>query len=173
MNRILVLLVTFAFAAMMGCESAPEDQASTDNTPTEAHMDEPADDAMPEPNKELEQAMAMGLTIEDHVEGTGAEAEAGKIVHVHYTGWLFDDSKPENKGTKFDSSHDRGEPIVFPLGAGRVIKGWDLGFAGMKEGGQRTLTIPSELGYGERGTPGGPIPGGATLLFDVELVQVQ
>jgi FKBP-type peptidyl-prolyl cis-trans isomerase len=105
-------------------------------------------------------------------QGTGAEAVAGKQVVVHYTGWLRDASKPDSRGAKFDSSRDRSAPFSFVLGAGRVIKGWDEGVAGMKGGGQRTLVIPPELGYGARGA-GGVIPPNATLIFDVELVDVQ
>lgn len=104
--------------------------------------------------------------------GTGAEAVPGKSVSVHYTGWLYAPSKPGSKGTKFDSSVDRGEAFVFPLGAGRVIRGWDEGVAGMKVGGKRTLTIPSDMAYGSRGA-GGLIPPNATLIFDVELLGVQ
>lgn len=107
----------------------------------------------------------------DHKIGTGDTAVAGKSVTVHYTGWLFDAAAADNKGKKFDSSRDRGEPFVFPLGAGRVIAGWDQGVAGMKVGGQRTLTIPPELGYGARGA-GSVIPPNATLVFDVELLGV-
>ena len=113
-----------------------------------------------------------GPKMTDHKIGTGAEAVAGKMVSVHYTGWLFDASAPDNKGKKFDSSRDRGQPFEFPLGAGRVIAGWDQGVAGMKVGGQRTLTIPPELGYGARGA-GGVIPPNATLVFDVELLGVR
>jgi len=105
------------------------------------------------------------LKIEDIVVGTGVEAVAGKDVTVHYTGTLTD-------GTKFDSSLDRGNPFVFSLGAGEVIKGWDQGVAGMKVGGKRKLTIPSSLGYGDRGA-GAVIPPGATLLFEVELLDVE
>ena len=94
--------------------------------------------------------------------GDGAEATAGKNVSVHYTGWLTD-------GTKFDSSVDRGRPFEFPLGAGRVIRGWDEGVAGMKIGEKRRLTIPSHMGYGARGA-GGVIPPNATLVFEVELL---
>ena len=104
--------------------------------------------------------------------GTGAEAVAGNTVTVHYTGWLFDTAAPDNKGQKFDSSRDRDDPFQFPLGAGRVIAGWDQGVAGMKVGGQRTLVIPPELGYGARGA-GGVIPPNATLVFDVELLGVE
>ena len=108
----------------------------------------------------------------EHKVGTGAEAVAGKTVAVHYTGWLFDAAAPENKGKKFDSSRDRGDTFKFPLGGGRVIAGWDQGVAGMKVGGQRTLVIPPELGYGARGA-GGVIPPNATLVFDVELLGVE
>jgi FKBP-type peptidyl-prolyl cis-trans isomerase len=113
----------------------------------------------------------MPIQMTDTTEGTGAEAAAGKTVSVHYTGWLFDPSAPENKGRKFDSSRDRGDAFAFELGAGRVIAGWDQGVAGMRVGGHRRLTIPPELGYGARGA-GGVIPPGATLVFDVELLGV-
>src|SRR6478752_7699613 len=106
-----------------------------------------------------------GLKYTDDQVGTGTEATAGKTVVVHYTGWLLD-------GTKFDSSRDRNQPFSFPLGAGRVIKGWDEGVAGMKVGGKRTLEIPPDLGYGARGA-GGVIPPNATLVFDVELVEIR
>jgi FKBP-type peptidyl-prolyl cis-trans isomerase len=104
--------------------------------------------------------------------GTGAEAASGQRVTVHYTGWLYDESRADHKGTKFDSSRDRNEPFTFRLGAGEVIRGWDEGVAGMKVGGQRTLTIPPGLGYGARGA-GGVIPPNATLVFDVELLEVR
>ena len=112
------------------------------------------------------------LVKTDHKTGKGAEAIAGKLVDVHYTGWLYDAAKADHKGTKFDSSLDRGNPFSFKLGAGMVIKGWDQGVAGMKIGGKRTLIIPSELAYGARGA-GGLIPPNATLVFDVELLNVQ
>ncbi len=101
------------------------------------------------------------LEIEDQIVGEGEEAIAGQTVEVHYTGWLTD-------GTKFDSSHDRNETFSFKLGGGQVIAGWDQGVAGMKIGGSRKLTIPPEMGYGERGA-GGVIPPNATLVFKVEL----
>ena len=104
------------------------------------------------------------LQIEELVAGEGAVATAGQKVKVHYTGWLLD-------GKKFDSSLDRGDPFVFVLGKGQVIQGWDQGVQGMKVGGKRKLTIPSEMGYGSRGFPGA-IPPNATLVFEVELLGV-
>lgn len=107
---------------------------------------------------------ASGLVYEELTVGSGAEAVSGKPVTVHYTGWL-------TNGTKFDSSKDRDDPFVFNLGGGQVIKGWDEGVAGMKVGGKRKLTIPPQLGYGSRGA-GGVIPPDATLVFEVELLEV-
>lgn len=112
------------------------------------------------------------LQIVDEKQGTGAEAAAGKAVIVHYTGWLYDPGAADGHGAKFDSSRDRGVPFGFILGAGKVIKGWDEGVAGMKVGGKRTLVIPPNKAYGERGA-GGVIPPNATLLFDVELVDIK
>lgn len=112
------------------------------------------------------------FTKTDVVMGEGAVAESGQNVSVHYTGWLYDPNAEQNRGTKFDSSVDRGKPFNFPLGAGRVIKGWDQGVVGMKIGGKRTLIIPPEMGYGSRGA-GGLIPPNATLLFDVELLGIK
>jgi len=107
----------------------------------------------------------------DTKQGDGAEAVAGKVVVVHYTGWLYDPSTADGHGAKFDSSVGK-SPFEFPLGGRKVIKGWDDGVAGMKVGGKRTLVIPPQLGYGERGA-GGVIPPNATLLFDVELLEVK
>jgi len=111
---------------------------------------------------------ASGLSYEDTVPGTGAQAKAGDHVSVHYTGWLYNDGV---KGAKFDSSKDRNDPFEFPLGAGHVIRGWDEGVQGMQIGGTRVLVIPPELGYGARGA-GGVIPPNATLMFEVELLGV-
>jgi peptidylprolyl isomerase len=109
---------------------------------------------------------ASGLEFEDTVIGNGPSPSKGQRCSMHYTGWLWENGA---KGSKFDSSVDRGEPFEFQIGVGQVIKGWDEGVASMKVGGKRTLRIPPELGYGARGA-GGVIPGGATLLFEVELL---
>jgi FKBP-type peptidyl-prolyl cis-trans isomerase FkpA len=108
----------------------------------------------------------------DVLVGHGKEALPGTNVKVHYTGWLYDPGKPDGHGSKFDSSVDRGEPFMFFLGGGQVIRGWDEGVVGMKVGGKRTLIIPSHMGYGAHGA-GGVIPPYATLMFDVELIEVQ
>ena len=112
------------------------------------------------------------LIKKDTVVGEGRVAEPGNNVTVHYTGWLYDPSKADGHGQKFDSSVDRGDPFVFFLGGGQVIRGWDEGVAGMKVGGKRTLIIPSEMGYGAYGA-GGVIPPNATLVFDVELIGIK
>ena len=114
------------------------------------------------------QTLPSGLQYDDTTPGTGATAQSGAPVKVHYTGWLWKDGA---KGAKFDSSKDRGQPFSFALGAGQVIRGWDEGVAGMQVGGTRQLLIPPELGYGARGA-GGVIPPNATLLFEVELLGV-
>ncbi|KGM51773.1 peptidylprolyl isomerase [Lysobacter concretionis Ko07 = DSM 16239] len=108
----------------------------------------------------------------DLKDGTGPVAAPGDEVSVHYTGWLYDEGAPQQRGKQFDSSRERGEPIVFLLGAGRVIRGWDEGVAGMRVGGQRVLLIPAAYGYGRKGA-GGVIPPGASLVFEVELMDVR
>lgn len=112
---------------------------------------------------------ASGLSYIDTEVGAGEAAKAGQNAVVHYTGWLYVNGR---KGSKFDSSVDRGRPFTFPLGAGRVIRGWDEGVAGMRPGGKRTLIIPPDLGYGRQGA-GGVIPPNATLLFEVELIETR
>ena len=114
-------------------------------------------------------SMPSGLKYKDDVVGTGPEPKAGQTVNVHYTGWLDQNGQ---KGSKFDSSRDRGQPFSFTLGRGQVIAGWDQGVATMKTGGKRTLVIPPELGYGARGA-GGVIPPNATLIFEVELLRTR
>jgi len=130
-----------------------------------------ADTAPTVPQSKLDATLST-LQIIDASVGSGAEAVSGKTVVVHYTGWLYDPAAPDKKGTKFDSSVDRGQPFTFPLGAGKVIRGWDQGVAGMRVGGKRTLIIPPDKAYGSRGA-GGVIPPDATLLFDVELLGVR
>ena len=112
--------------------------------------------------------MTSGVKYIDEVVGTGPQPAAGQMVNVHYTGWLDNDGQ---KGRKFDSSRDRGQPFSFKLGAGMVIAGWDSGVATMHVGGKRTLIIPADQGYGSRGA-GGVIPPNATLIFDVELLSI-
>lgn len=113
--------------------------------------------------------IAPGLSAAILRRGYGQAAQAGDIVDVHYTGWLYDEEAADHRGDKFDSSVDRGDQFQFPLGAGRVIKGWDQGVQGMLIGELRELTIAPEMGYGDRGAGGGLIPPGATLVFEVEL----
>jgi FKBP-type peptidyl-prolyl cis-trans isomerase len=109
----------------------------------------------------------------DVVKGTGEGISQGQVAVVHYTGWLYEPTAPEQKGQKFDSSRDRGEPFDFLIGTGQVIRGWDEGVQGMQPGGQRRLVIPGNLAYGERGAGGGVIPPDATLVFDVELLEIK
>jgi FKBP-type peptidyl-prolyl cis-trans isomerase FkpA len=143
-----------------------------EETAQEVDIDRVNDDGVVvrEPGEHYHSPMS-ALQKTDVIEGTGAEAKSGTVL-VHYTGWLHDSAKPDGRGKKFDSSVDRGTPFEFALGAGQVIRGWDEGVAGMKEGGKRTLVIPPEMGYGARGA-GGVIPPNATLQFDVELIKVR
>jgi FKBP-type peptidyl-prolyl cis-trans isomerase FkpA len=120
----------------------------------------------------MAQSSITELIKTDATVGQGNEAVSGRQVTVHYTGWLYDESAADKKGRKFDSSRDRNDPFSFRLGGGQVIRGWDEGVAGMKVGGRRTLTIPPAYGYGAQGA-GGVIPPNATLLFDVELLDVR
>jgi FKBP-type peptidyl-prolyl cis-trans isomerase FkpA len=113
------------------------------------------------------------VLVTDLSAGIGDEALPGMIVVVHYTGWLYDPAAKDQRGRKFDSSRDRGQPLSFPLGAGRVIRGWEQGLPGMRIGGTRRLVIPSSLAYGARGAGNGVIPPNATLIFEVELLAVE
>ena len=127
------------------------------------------------PSPEEDAKSQTGKTALETIEispGTGTEAREGRRVAVHYTGWLYHPDKPDHHGRKFDSSHDRGEPIEFTIGAGEMIPGWDQGVPGMKVGGKRTLVVPPSLAYGRRGRPP-TIPANATLVFDVELTAVR
>jgi len=140
-------VVVLACAALAGCARAP--------VPAVAPVDQVA-----------------ALEVTDLVIGEGAAATPGANVTVHYTGWVYDNARPEKKGAEFDSSRKSGQPFSFVLGQRQVIAGWDQGVNGMKVGGQRRLVIPSALAYGDRGA-GGVIAPGATLVFDVELLGVQ
>ncbi len=158
MNKRIGLLLPAALVAALA--SAPAVADETKPTPA------------PEAAKKSESKMKTtpsGLQYEDTVEGTGASPKSGQTCVMHYTGWLWENGA---KGKKFDSSVDRGTPFTFPIGQGRVIKGWDEGVSTMKVGGKRTLLIPPQLGYGARGA-GGVIPPNATLLFEVELLDVK
>lgn len=125
-----------------------------------------------DPNAPMADSGITSLQVTNVTAGTGDEARPGRTVRVHYTGWLYDAVKADKRGKKFDSSKDRNDPFEFALGAGQVIPGWDQGVAGMRVGGSRVLVIPPALGYGARGA-GGVIPPNATLIFEVELLDVK
>ncbi|MBZ0266138.1 FKBP-type peptidyl-prolyl cis-trans isomerase [bacterium] len=172
MKRLIVLLISASFL-IFGCSQNSGDTAEKKDM-EKSHNTEVAENnhdgemmtedfVMPDYKKFELTTTASGLQYHDVKVGDGKEATSGEVVSVHYTGWLTD-------GNMFDSSKKRGEHFVFPLGGGRVIKGWDEGVAGMKVGGTRILVIPPELGYGERGV--GPIPPKSTLVFEVELAKI-
>ena len=167
---VIALAATALIVACSKKEPAPESaaapSAASQSTPQGASAETPAS-ATTDTGTTV-----MPLQKTDLAPGTGAEIKSGQTALVHYTGWLFDAAAAENKGSKFDSSVDRNEPFEFPVGAGMVIRGWDEGVVGMKVGGKRRLVIPPEMGYGARGA-GGVIPPGATLVFDVELVEIR
>jgi len=161
-TRMSALALTlFAVLCLAGCSESDGGNAAPSN---------PAADAAP---RAAGPSLVTSLEIEDLVVGDGVEAKSGQTVDVHYTGWLYDPSGVGNRGTKFDSSHDRGRTFSFPLGGRRVIVGWDEGVAGMKVGGKRVLTIPADKAYGARGAAGGLIPPNAALVFEVDLIQVR
>jgi FKBP-type peptidyl-prolyl cis-trans isomerase FkpA len=135
-------------------------------------QDKPAAPAAP-PVAAPTAAPAAELKIIDRQVGAGREVQSGRAALVQYTGWLYDDKAPENKGKQFDTSANRGLPFGFIVGVGKVIKGWDQGVLGMKVGGKRTLIIPPQLGYGDKDISNGLIPPNSTLLFDIELVEVK
>lgn len=132
----------------------------------------PANPPPAPPAAAAEAAAIDQLLINEVAIGTGDPIGNGQTAVVHYTGWLYDPAAPDHKGTKFDSSRDKGQPFRFVVGGGKVIQGWDQGVLGMSVGGQRELVVPSRLAYGEAGA-GGVIPPGATLLFDVELLAIE
>jgi FKBP-type peptidyl-prolyl cis-trans isomerase len=164
MRRLTYWLAALAIIALAGCAAgrAGRGPAALPATPATQQSTQPA---APSATAASEVTTPSGLKYQDLVVGNGTMAEDGMTVSVHYTGWLTD-------GTKFDSSLDRGQPFDFTIGAGQVIRGWDQGVKGMHVGGKRKLTIPPDLGYGDRGA-GGVIPPGATLVFDVELLSVK
>ncbi len=165
-------LAIVLLAAMAGCRAGGTSTSSTSSTTASTATTTAAPKESSAPASAASGAAsapvttASGLKIEDLLVGNGPTAERGKMVTVNYTGWLTDH-------TKFDSSLDHGQPFEFALGQGNVIKGWDEGVQGMKVGGKRRLTVPPDLGYGAQGTPGGPIPPNATLIFEVELLGVR
>jgi FKBP-type peptidyl-prolyl cis-trans isomerase len=162
MTRLPLCLALSALAALTACKppSPPaSEQAASAPAASEAAAPAPAALAITE------------LQKTDLAVGTGDPIAAGKEAVVHYTGWLYDPQASDQKGAKFDSSRDRGQPFSFMVGAGSVIRGWDEGVVGMQVGGQRRLIIPPDMAYGDRAT--GPIPPGSTLLFDVELLAIK
>jgi FKBP-type peptidyl-prolyl cis-trans isomerase FkpA len=171
MKHVSRSLAVAALVTLMGCQQSSTTTTSETSTSTSTAAgaaSEPAPAAAAPGAAAAPSApvtTASGLKIEELAVGSGALAEKGRAVSVHYTGWLTDQ-------TKFDSSLDRGQPFEFTLGQGQVIRGWDEGVEGMKVGGKRRLTIPPDLGYGERGA-GGVIPPNATLVFEVELLGVK
>jgi FKBP-type peptidyl-prolyl cis-trans isomerase FkpA len=160
--------LTMALAALgiVACSRGEKPDSAAAPAPAPAAETTPAASATTSTGTET-----MPLQKTDLAPGNGAEIKSGQTALVHYTGWLYDAAAPENKGKQFDSSMG-GEPFEFPLGGGAVIQGWDQGVVGMKVNGKRRLVIPPEMGYGNRGA-GGVIPPGATLVFDVELVEIR
>ncbi len=169
----LMLAAVIAPSAASAQDTAQQQDASKPTTQPAPEQQNVPQATQPQAEPAVPAAPTPQVEIIDRVVGKGKEATVGSTVYVHYTGWLHKPLAPKQRGKKFDSSVDRGEPLDFQLGAGRVIKGWDQGVAGMKVGGKRTLIIPSALAYGKRGAPGGMIPPDADLIFDVELVNVK
>ena len=172
MSKQVIIMALAAALFIAGCNEAAQKSESASSTSASATTTTPAPTTSAAPSAGESSGgkvhkLASGLQYEDLVVGSGKMAEPGMTVSVHYTGWLTDEAK-----TKFDSSLDRGQPFQFQLGGGQVIQGWDEGVKGMRIGGKRKLTIPPDLGYGARGA-GGVIPPNATLVFDVELLDVK
>lgn len=165
MKASLPVIAAFFAAGIAGCSESVDEPVETAEPVTETVEEQAVTDEI-NPEETIE--LAPGLTARILQRGHGRAAEAGDYVEVHYTGWLHDPEAEDNRGDKFDSSVDRGQRFGFPLGEGRVIKGWDQGVAGMLIGEKRELTIAPEMGYGDRGA-GNVIPPGATLVFEVEL----
>ena len=176
-HRCLGVTAALLLLSVESFASAQEQGASTPAAAVPAGQVVPPGVVVPPPPPTPQQVVAAtaqeaataGLGVIELKAGKGPAALPGTVVAVHYTGWLQDTTQPEAKGSKFDSSRDRKQPFVFPLGQRRVIRGWDLGVVGMQVGGQRRLVIPAALAYGDRGA-GNVIPPGATLIFDIELL---
>jgi len=177
-RRTVFAALTFALAASASAQDSTQQQEASKPTTQPAPEQQAVPQATqpqavpPQTEAVVPAAPTPQVEIIDRVVGKGKEATRGSTVYVHYTGWLHRPLAPKQRGKKFDSSFDRGEPLSFQLGAGSVIKGWEQGVAGMKVGGKRTLVIPSVLAYGKRGA-GGMIAPDADLIFDVELVDVK
>ena len=177
-------IITAAFAAIaavtLGCAVTQDKPVAVPPPPAASAQPaavpapQPALAAAPQSTTDAPVPAPAGLTILDRTVGTGKEAQNGKAALVQYTGWLYDEKAPDNKGKQFDSSSKReGIPFGFIVGVGRVIKGWDQGIVGMKVGGKRTLIIPAALAYGDKEVGGGLIPANSTLVFDIDLVEVK
>jgi len=175
LSALFALLCASAAFAQTPAQTTAPTPAEAAPAATPAQDQQSAQPAAPEAPPVVGSATigpaAERLIVTDNKVGTGREAIVGSTVFVHYTGWLYRPMAKNHRGRQFDSSRTRGEPLDFQLGAGRVIKGWEQGVAGMKVGGKRTLIIPSELAYGSRGMPG--IPANSALIFDVELMDVK
>ena len=165
-------LVTLVLASLVVACSQPDDDKATVSDEPVVEEETMSEDVVTETASADPFEITAGLSARILRAGNGQEAAAGDNVEVHYTGWLYDPEAPDNRGDKFDSSVDRNQKFNFPLGAGRVIKGWDQGVAGMQIGEVRELTIAPEMGYGDRGA-GTVIPPGATLVFEVELFALE
>jgi FKBP-type peptidyl-prolyl cis-trans isomerase FkpA len=166
-RSIVVSLALALASSQAGCGRSEQPETATPGAAAVTPEAAPPSEAKPQPSATGNETMPLQKT--DLAPGTGAELKTGQEVLVHYTGWLYNAAAPENKGRQFDSSVG-GEPFEFRVGDGDVIRGWDEGVVGMKVGGKRRLVIPPEFGYGATGA--GPIPPGATLVFDVELVEI-
>lgn len=170
-NPLTTLVVAALLLSVSACGKKAEEESAAADAEAPEDIGQVAEEvAVSEALEVIE--ITPGLTARVLRSGDGQVAQAGDNVVVHYTGWLYDDAAENNRGNKFDSSVDRGEHFQFPLGAGRVIKGWDQGVEGMAIGEVRELTIAPEMGYGDRGA-GNVIPPGATLVFEVELFDLQ
>jgi FKBP-type peptidyl-prolyl cis-trans isomerase len=169
--RVIATIMCIATVVTMTACGKSDDSKDTGSSVIDQSGNEVAETGTADIIESVE--IVPGLNMRILREGNGAVAESGQIAIVHYTGWLYDQSAPDKRGAKFDSSVDRGEHFQFALGAGRVIKGWDQGVVGMKEGEVRELTIAPEMAYGDRNVGNGLIPPGSTLIFEVELARAQ